>query len=317
MSTWVIINPEAGSAAKNQHLLARVRSLLEVEARVTSAPGDATRLARQACVQGAQRVVAAGGDGTVNEVLNGIAGHLSAVTLGVLPLGTGNDVARALGMPDDPDLALSYLLESNDVRQIDLMRVSNPSGSRLALNHVNAGYSNLVNEQITAEMKQRWGPFAYLKAAASRLGERREYHTRIIWEDGAVEVIDAVNVFVANGPTVAGGLRIAPQASLEDGMLHTFVFKSGSLVELAGMAARALVGDLTHSEHVISRPTGRLHVESTPPMIFNVDGEAFCEQIVEVRVIPGALRAIVGPKYVVAPTAAVEADRDASSGSVG
>lgn len=317
MSTWLIINPEAGSAAKNEHILARVRSLSDVETRVTAGPGDAMSLARQACVRGAERVVAAGGDGTVNEVLNGIAGHLSEVTLGVLPLGTGNDVARALGMPEDAELALSYLLESNDIRQIDLMRVSNPSGSRLALNHVNAGYSNLVNEQITSEMKQRWGPFAYLKTAASQLRERREYHTKITWEDGAVEVIDAVNVFVANGRTVAGGLRVAPQASLEDGMLHTFVFESGSLVELAGMAARALVGDLTHSDHVISRPTSRIHVDSTPPMIFNVDGEAFCEQTVDIRVVPGALRAIVGPNYVIEPTVVVEDERDGGAGTAG
>jgi diacylglycerol kinase (ATP) len=158
-------------------------------------------------------------------------------------------------------------------------------------------------------MKRRWGPLAYLKSAASQLREREEYHTRIRWDDGAVEVVDAVNVLVANGRTVAGGLRVAPEASMEDGAIQVVVLRAGSLVELAGMAAKMLVGNILESDQVISRPARSVHIESTPPMVFSVDGEEVCEHVVDVRVVPGALRAVVGPNYIVEP-ALTELDVD-------
>lgn len=299
MSTWFILNPKAGSAADHEDLIERARADEQFELRKTAGPGDAERLTREACVAGAARVIAAGGDGTVNEVLNGMAGHLDRVTLGVLPLGTGNDVARSLGLPVDPKEAIQYITETDDARQIDVMRVSHPTGSRLAINHVNAGYSNMVSGQLTPEVKQRWGPFAYIKEAASQLRERPRYHTRIKWGDGSVDVVDAVNVLIANGRTVAGGLRVAPDASLEDGAAVAIVLLSSSVVELAGMAARAVVGSLLESDHVIARRSSRMHIETDPPMLFNVDGETFCERVVDIRVLPGALRVVVGPDYVV------------------
>lgn len=300
-TTRLILNPQAGSAAKNRELLAGLHRLDDVDLIKTDGPGDAEEMARAAAEAGFERVIAAGGDGTVNEVLNGLADHLDRVTFGVLPLGTGNDLARSLGLPDDPELALNYLLSADDARQIDVMQVTHPDGSRLGLNHVNAGYSHMITESITPQMKQRWGPFAYLRSAASQLREREEYHTRLRWDDGAVEVVDAVNVLVANGRTVAGGLRVAPDASMEDGAIQVVVLRAGTLVELAGMAARLLVGSLLESDQVISRRARSIHIESTPPMVFSVDGEEICEAAVDVRVVPGALRAIVGPNYVVEP----------------
>jgi diacylglycerol kinase (ATP) len=301
MTTCLILNPTAGSAQKNAQLMEELRSLDDITVMRTEGPGDARSLAQQAAESGASHVIAAGGDGTVNEVLNGIADHLEHVTLGVLPLGTGNDIARSLGLADQPSLALKYLLRADRCRVLDLMQVSDADGSRLALNHINAGYSNLITDNITTEMKQRWGPFAYLKTAAVQLGEREEYHTSIRWDNGEVEVVDAVNVFIANGRTVAGGLRIAPTASMEDGALEVVINRAGSLVDMAGAAARVLVGNLHESDHVISRPARSLHIESTPVMAFSVDGEQFCERCVDVRVVPGALKVIVGPNYVVEP----------------
>ncbi len=310
MTTQVVLNPTAGSAADNQQLIERLRHLDEVDLAITEGAGDARRLAARAGRQGYAHVVAAGGDGTVNEVVNGLSDWLSEVTVGVIPLGTGNDIARSLGLPDDPELALKYVLAADDTRPIDLMRVANPEGVRLAVNHLNAGYSNLITDHVTSQMKQRWGPFAYLKTAATQLRDREEYHTRIRWNDGQVEVVDAINVFVANGRTVAGGLRVAPQASLEDGVLEVIVLRAGSLVELAGLAARLLVGALRDSDQVIARSATSLHIESTPPMTFSVDGEPFCEHLVDVRVVPGALRAIVGPNYIAEPALVDEVEDD-------
>lgn len=301
MSTKLILNPQAGSAPENRALMDEVSTLADVSLAVTEGPGDAKSLAARAAFEGYERVIAAGGDGTVNEVLNGLSEHLDRVTLGVLPLGTGNDAARTLGLPADPEFALNYLLSADDTRRIDLIHVCSGERERLAINHVNAGYSNIITERITSQMKQRWGPFAYLKTATVPFRDRQEYHTRIEWDDGQVEVVDAVNVLIANGRTVAGGFRVAPDASLEDGALQAIVLLSGSMVELAGMAARLMIGRLLESEHVISRPTTSLHIESSPAMAFSVDGESFCDEQMDIRVLPKALDVVVGPNYVIEP----------------
>jgi diacylglycerol kinase (ATP) len=301
MTTRLILNPKAGSAGKNDELIAAARGMGEVEVVRTEEAGDAQRLARRAAEEGCARVIAAGGDGTVNEVLNGLCGHLDRVTLGVLPLGTGNDLSRSLGLPDDPIDALPFALGPGSTRRIDILRVTHHGQSRVALNHINAGYGNLIAEQITAESKQRWGPFAYLATAASQLLEREEYHTRIHFDEAEVEIVDAVNIFAVNGRTVGGGFRIAPEASMEDGIFEVVIMRSGSLVDLAGMAAMTLVGKLADSEHVVARAVRSLRIESIPPMSFSVDGEAFCEQKIDVEILPRALQVLIGPEYIVDP----------------
>src|SRR5690349_11240713 len=103
MKTWVILNPNAGTADEVEDFMTAVQSLGEVAVHTTKHAGDATTLAREGVAAGYPRIVAAGGDGTINEVINGIAPDFARVQFGIIPLGTGNDFARTINMPTDLD----------------------------------------------------------------------------------------------------------------------------------------------------------------------------------------------------------------------
>ena len=122
--------------------------------------------------------MAAGGDGTVHAVVNGLAPDFGGARLAVLPLGTGNDLRRSLAIPDDPLAALD-LLDSGRERLIDVIRVETPSRSLYAVNTASGGFSGQLQEALTEEMKAAWGPLAYLRGAAAVLPDLTDYHTML------------------------------------------------------------------------------------------------------------------------------------------
>jgi len=119
--TFVIVNPAAGSVKDVDGLVERIRRLPDVEVCITAKPGAAIQSTRRALRKGCEMVVAAGGDGTLNEVVNGLREDASAVVVGLIPLGTGNDFARTLGLPTNIDEAIALLLAGH-TRAIDLVR---------------------------------------------------------------------------------------------------------------------------------------------------------------------------------------------------
>src|SRR5690606_40733984 len=117
------------------------------------------------------------------------------------------------------------------------------------------------------------------------------------------ERVSALNVIIANARTAGGGTVVAPTANPEDGLLDVVVVHDGSLGDLAGVAARLLAGDYTESDIVSHRRAGRVTVTATPGMWFNVDGELMTNEPLSVRVMPSALRVLVGPDYTPEPPA--------------
>ncbi len=126
-----------------------------------------TRLAREAADNGCGVLIAAGGDGTLNEVLNGMAPHADRLQVGLLPLGTGNDFAKMLDLPEALDDCIDVLREGH-VRPTDLVRVTTDE-VRYFINVSAGGFSGTVNEKMTPEIKESWGPLAYLRCAAEAL----------------------------------------------------------------------------------------------------------------------------------------------------
>jgi diacylglycerol kinase (ATP) len=296
MRGLVIVNPNAGSS---DLLKAAEQSLTDAGfvVRATDGRGDALRAARGAAEAGFETVVAAGGDGTVSEVVDGLVASGARARLGVLPLGTGNDLARALGIPLELDAAIATLLEDRE-RTIDLVEVRvDELPPTLAANVAAGGFSGRVDEEMTSEAKERWGTLAYVFGAMKALPDLTGYRTTIAWDDGDAEQIDALAILVANGRSVAGGRVVAPLASLEDGLLDVIVLRRGSLLDLAGVAAHLALGTFLESDAVDMRRARAVRVESTPPMRFNVDGELLPEGPVTFRVLPSALRVVTGRDY--------------------
>jgi diacylglycerol kinase (ATP) len=296
MKTYIILNPNAGSAAQAEALREAIHADSTMTLWETERATQACELAAAALREGAEMVVAAGGDGTINEVINGLASNFSQARLGILPLGTGNDLARTLALPTDAREALD-LLAVGPVRTLDVMRVETISGVKYGINVAAGGFTGQMNELMTDELKASWGPLAYLRGALSVLPNLTDYETFISWGDETEERIAAFNIIVANGRTAAGGIMVAPTANPEDGLLDVVIVQSGSLLDLAGVAARLLVGNYVDSDLVLHRQVRRMRVAARPGMWFNVDGELLTKDPVTFTVLPRALQVVVGTVY--------------------
>jgi diacylglycerol kinase (ATP) len=294
MMTPIIVNPEAGGI--DADLLRRLAERDEVVVQ-ESADAASTRDAVIAKAnQGASRIVAAGGDGTVHVVANALiaSGAAAEVELGILPCGTGNDLARTLGLPmaeDDVDAALDLAL-NGEAAAMDVLRLTSGEHTLYAVNAAAGGFAGEVNAVMSAEQKDRWGPLAFVLGAAEALPELEGHQTRLTIGDGPAEETDAVNVILANGRTIAGGKEVAPPADVRDGKLDLVVVHQAALPDLAAAGARLLAGDWLEHPLVTHHPATRVRVDSAPPMQFNADGELWAEGSVEAVVVPGALRVV-------------------------
>src|SRR3954471_14118383 len=256
----VILNPSAGSVADLDDIVARIGRLRGAEIRLTSKRGSAARLAKTALGKGRDLIIAAGGDGTLNEVINGIGENLGDAAVGLIPLGTGNDFARTIGVPADIEEAID-LIRAGETRPVDLVRVTSDA-VRYFVNVSAGGFSGLVNEKLTKEMKKTWGPLAYLRSAAAALPELRAYQTTLAFDNAEALMLELYNVVVANGRYVAGGMLIAPEAAIDDGLLDVILIPQRPASELALVAAQIVLGTHLSGDVVIHRLAQRLTVNS-------------------------------------------------------
>lgn len=300
MKTCVILNPSAGGAEGAGELLERELGARDrVEVWRTAAAGDAREMAARAVAQGFDRVVAAGGDGTLNEILNGLAPRFDAVELGLLPLGTGNDLARTLEIPRDVPAAVEALTFGR-ARSLDVARVDN-DGIRYFLNVSAGGFSGEIGEILEQdpEVKAAWGPLSYVRGAFEALSGLEPYRTRIVLDPGGAEEerlrLAAVNVIVANARFVGGGLQVAPRAVLDDGLLDLVAVRAAPVGRLSLLASKVLVSQHLEDELIVHRQVRALEIHSEPPMPFNADGELIGRTPVRYEVLPGALRFVVPP----------------------
>ncbi len=294
MKTCIICNPGAGSVNDRESIREKLSQFPGADVHFTEAEGDAIRFAKDAVNEGCETVIAAGGDGTLNEVINGVAPQAAKVRVGLVPLGTGNDFARMLNLPDSIDDCIETL-RAAETRPTDLVRVTSDR-ERYFINVSAGGFSGVVDEKMTAEIKQTWGPFAYLRCAAAALPELRAYRTQITLDGEVMPALDLYNVVVANGRYVGGGTLIAPDAAIDDGLLDVILIPQNSATDMALVAAQIMVGKHLKSEGVIFRRAAKVAVDSQPGMWFNVDGELVGNEPAVFEVMPRALQFLAGPR---------------------
>ena len=253
--------------------------------------GDAEKLSQRAVRQGCDYLVVAGGDGTLNEVVNGIAGRARSPRIGILPLGTGNDFARTLGLPISLEENIE-ILRGRKTRAIDIVRVRSDR-ARYFVNVAAGGFSGIVRRKMTPAIKKTWGPLAYIRGAAAALSKLHAYKTRIVLDDTEEFSTVVYNVVVANGRFAAGGLPIAPDADPADALLDVVLIPKRSATELALLAAEIIMGKHFLSSAVIFRRARKVSVRSKPGMWFNVDGELVGSVPAMFQILPRALRFMV------------------------
>ena len=293
MKPYIIVNPVAGSIGDIQLRLEQLHRLNAKEVRVTRHAGEAETLARAAIRAGSDYVIAVGGDGTLNEVINGIASSRRArqVCIGVVPLGTANDFAGSIGLIGDVDANIDTL-RAKKTTAIDLVRMTS-GGRRYFVNVSAGGFSGVVGEKLTSEIKAAWGPLAYLRSAVAALPELQAYRTTMIFDDAEELLIDLYNVVVANGQFAGGGLPIAPQANPSDGLLDVVLVPKRPAAQMALLAAEMLLGRHIYSDAVPFRRAKKISVRSRPGMWFNADGELVGNQPAVFQIIPHALDFVV------------------------
>jgi len=292
----VIWNPKARSTEATVELRKMIEHDPRFVLRETPQPAQAARLARMAAQQGFQRVVAAGGDGTINTVINGLYSGASSPPLAILPLGTGNDLCRSLSIPLDPILAFE-VLQHGRIRCIDLVKATWKNGRRVFANAASGGNSNRVTESMTEELKKKWGAWAYIRGAVEVVIDLKAFALELQIDNGPREHYTSWNYIVANGRTVAGGVNVAPRAEMEDGLLDVIIIQDASPLNLATMVAEFLLGDYLQDERVIYRRASQVRVKTNPISKVNMDGELFENRSTTFAILPKALKIVVGSGY--------------------
>ena len=296
----VICNPASGGGDYDPDEIRAELEGLEVEWIETEGPEDAIKAAEE--WRGGLLIVA-GGDGTINDVVNGLgrANFPESVTLGILPAGTGNDFAATLCIPEDPDLAEDVMLQ-NRGRRLDVARVrSEGIGERFFINVATGGLGAEISSVNDEELKKRWGKLSYLRAS---LEVARDFDMRelTLYLDGERREVEAVNVAVGNCRYTGGGWPATPKANPEDGLLDVVIIEKLGAGELLGLAPAALAEfDYLDKDGILFARAKEVFVKTQPGLQFTADGEVIGDEPAEFSVIPGALKVLVGPDYVPEP----------------
>ncbi|MDB4948196.1 MAG: Lipid kinase, YegS/Rv2252/BmrU family [Gemmatimonadetes bacterium] len=293
--TLVVLNPAAGQGDPG-----RLRRALAVafhargapfDLRETAAAGDAERFAREGAELGYRAIVAVGGDGTVGEVITGVAG--TAVPVGVVPRGTGNQVAHNLGIPRTLAAAVEVAVHGTP-SPMDVGRLDDGRYFALA---AGAGWDAEVIARATRERKDRWGFGAYLFAGLSVRVSTRVARFRIVADGKALE-LDASMVLVANvgsfvAPYLPLSMRVAPAASFRDGLLDVCIFAPGTRGGAASMLLRLHLGRHAGDRRMVFLQAREVLVESDPSVPTQMDGEVLGRTPLRARSVPGGVRVLV------------------------
>jgi len=288
----LIYNPTAGRGRAKGLLpeIQRALQAVEIETEVaqTGAPGDAQALARQAAQEAVALVIAVGGDGTLQEIANGLVDgspNGAPPVLGLIPAGTGNDFLKTLGVPNDWRAACDVIAR-NQSRPIDVGRIN----GRVFVNNVGVGFDAQVGIEAQ-KVKGLRGQAVYMAALARTLllSYRTPQVTIQCDDETFTQSITMLNI--GNGRCSGGGFWLTPQAELGDGLLDVCVIRGLSKPQILALVPHVMKGTHVSKEPVQMKRTRRITVTSPEPLPVHADGEILYTdaQRLEVEVLPGRL----------------------------
>ncbi len=281
----IILNPSA-RGERAQSLIEEVARIApDAALRLTERPGTARDLAAAAVAEGYEIIVAAGGDGTVNEVACGIYG--SRALLGVLPLGTMNIFAKEHHLPEELSAAWQ-VIRAGASTEVDVAMANQQYFMQMA----GVGFDAQVVKETAWESKRRYGPLSYIMSAAAVAG--RKPATLVAEADG--RLYEGAAVLIGNGRYYGARLTVFPEAQTDDGLLDVLVFKHVSYIDIARYLGGILVGSHTEFADVSYFQAREVRVQSEVPVPVEVDGELSGESPVEFR-IAGRMRLCVPREY--------------------
>ncbi|MGJ7035481.1 diacylglycerol kinase [Anoxybacillus eryuanensis] len=271
----IIYNPTSGREIFKKHLpdvLIRLEQAgYETSCHATTGAGDATEAARKAVEREFDLVIAAGGDGTINEVVNGLADATYRPNLGIIPVGTTNDFARAIGVPRSIEGACDVIVNGEAV-PIDIGAVTNEGKTHYFINIAGGGRLTELTYEVPSKLKTMIGQLAYYLKGIEMLPSLHPVHVKIEYDGKMFE--GAVMLFLVSLTNSVGGFeKLAPNSSLNDGMFDLIILKEANLAEFIKIATLALRGEHIHDPHIIYTKANRVKVYTEENMQLNLDGE--------------------------------------------
>ncbi|GAB3042939.1 diacylglycerol kinase [Virgibacillus ainsalahensis] len=268
----IIYNPTSGREAFKK-VLPTVLERFEVagyetSAHATTCEGDATEAARVAVDREYDLVIAAGGDGTINEVINGIAELEPRPKLGIIPMGTTNDFARALHIPRDIKKAVDIILADQSML-LDIGRVNN---DQYFMNIAGGGKLTELTYEVPSKLKTILGQMAYYMKGVEMLPSLKPIRAKIEY-DGNIVDEDIMLFLLSNTNSVAGFEKLAPDAKIDDGYFDLLILRKINLAEFIRIASLALRGAHLESENIIYVHAKHIKVTTDEKMQLNIDGE--------------------------------------------
>ena len=294
----IILNPMAGRryGARIEPELRRLLAAqgLDFDLVHTKRTRHAAELAEQAVRDGFEVVVAAGGDGTSNEVVNGLMAAAeggTVATMGVIPLGSGSDFANTIGVPPDLPGACSRLAHGEN-RTVDVGRVTLPGHPpRYFDNTVNIGFGGVVTLEAL-KVKRLRGMALYLPVVLKTIFLSLKIPLATIEYDDQKLVLPALMIVVANGPREGGGFHVAPQAQPDDGLFDLCIVSEVSRLAMLGLVPHFMKGTHVGRKPVTMTRARRVTVSSPDDLVAHVDGEVLCTNAhrIEFEIIPRQLQ---------------------------
>jgi diacylglycerol kinase (ATP) len=293
----LLVNPTAGAGAAAD-ALPLVRAFAaqrgwRVHFRVTSSVSDLLTQARAGVSDGYKRILVLGGDGTFQQLANSV-GTTKDIVLGILPAGGGNDLAQALGLPRDPILAAKLLLDG-EVRFLDGARVRTSDGTEgLFFGGGGVGLDAEAAQFAGGAYRNLRGRSRYLLSAIRALIGFHPLQIRAFIEADEHSELEtsALVLGILNTPSYGAGLRLAPQAKTDDGILDLVLVDNLPLFEILRLLPRLMTHGELRTERVRRMTLRRIRIETKTPSLFQGDGEILGWTPVEIEVVPRAIRVL-------------------------
>ncbi len=285
----LIYNPTSGREEGKKRLADILQMLdaagIETTTHATDGEGDATTSAAEAIDRGYDMIIAAGGDGTLNEVINGMAGKPERPPLGIIPLGTTNDFARALGIPRNWEEACSIITRQM-TRVIDLGQAND----KYFINIAGGGSLTELTYEVPSKLKTMIGQLAYYMKGLEKMTRLRPTELRIELDGHGVFHEEFMLFLITNTNSVGGFEKLAPDARIDDGLFDVIMLKKCNLAEFIRVAGMALRGEHVNDPLIMYAQTKRVSVTSPDTVQLNLDGEYGGLLPATFQVLPSHLR---------------------------
>lgn len=289
MKIKVILNVAAGRG-KAKKAIPTIKDIfkarnLTLDMDVTQGPGEATHLSRQACKKDFDIIVAAGGDGIVNEVVNGMVGSNSA--LGVIPIGLGNDFAKGMNIPSKLELACLTIHEGA-LKQIDVGKVND----RYFVNGLGIGFDAYVAKE-SQKIKWFFNPnWIYLYTVLRTLFRYKAPMVKINFDDVTLDK-RVLLVAIGNGRSSGGGFLLTPEAEFDDGLMDVCIIEMTERLKLLKSLPKAIRGTHIKLPYVRTLKTKKITIDSSSLLLAHVEGEILQSQRYQIEILPKMLRVMV------------------------